>query len=251
MACACARMTDSIRGPSIAPGEMRLTRTPAGPSSRASVRTNPTSAILLVAYGVRPWNGRLPVAEPMTTTVPDRRRNIDGSSARHRRKVPVTLTRSVSSHSSRVTFHSSAVGPAMPALHTSASRPPTSASIRCASASTSPGSRRSVGATSADPPAAVISAAVVSRRSRDRAARTTLAPSCAKHTAITFPTPWLAPVTSAVRPSSWPLIASLIGLPQRQPAAPGWRVPRPSAEWGYPSGRHCVRHPALGDARPR
>ena len=157
---------------------------------------------MLAAYGVRPYSGRLPVAEPITTRLPDPRRTIAGSSDRHSRKVPVTLTRIVSSHSSGSTFHSSAVGPAMPLLDTITSSPPPPASMRCASASTSATCRRSVGATTAVPPAAVISAAVSSSRSRERAASTTFAPSRAKRRAITLPVPWLAPVTSAVRPSS-------------------------------------------------
>ena len=83
-----------------------------------------------------PTSGRLPVVDPITTTAPRPRRTIAGSSARQTRNVPVTLTRSVSSHSSGVTFHSSAVGPAMPLLQTIASSSPTSAVTLCASAST-------------------------------------------------------------------------------------------------------------------
>jgi hypothetical protein len=147
---------------------------------------------------VRPYIGRLPVVDPMTTTLPDPRSSIAGSSARHSRNVPVTLTRIVSSHSSGVTFHSSAVGPEIPLFATMTSSAPTSAWTRCASASTSEGSPTSTGTTSALPPAASISAAVSSRRSRERAASTTRAPSCANRVAMTFPRPWLAPVTSAV-----------------------------------------------------
>jgi hypothetical protein len=46
---ACSRITASMRGPATAPGEMRFTRTPCGPSSTASERTSPTSASLLAA----------------------------------------------------------------------------------------------------------------------------------------------------------------------------------------------------------
>src|SRR5262245_58871433 len=59
------------------------------------------------------------------------------------------------------------------------------------------------------PPTAAISAAHASSPSTDRPLTATRAPSAAYRTAIAVPMPpWLAPVTSATRPSSSSVIAS-------------------------------------------
>ena len=101
-----------------------------------------------LARGVRACgrtSGACPSSSRSRRRFPTRAASSRAASARHSRNVPVRLTRSVSSHSSGVTFHSSAVGPAMPLLATMTSSAPTSASTRCASASTSAGRARSVG----------------------------------------------------------------------------------------------------------
>src|SRR6266545_2637321 len=176
---------------------MRLTRMPCAPTSQASVRTSPTSASLLVVYGVRPCSGRFPLTEPMTTIEPPRRSIIAGSSARQHRKVPVTLTRSTSCQSAGAISHSGAVGPAMPLLHTSTSTLPSSPSTRSAIASTCPTSLTS--ARTAIPPT---SSRVSSSAATSRPTAATVAPASASASAMWRPIPFPAPVTTATAPPS-------------------------------------------------
>jgi hypothetical protein len=60
-----------------------FTRTPAGPTSKASVEVSPMTAIFDAQYGVRRASGRLPDTDAMLITSPSPRSTIGGRKARH------------------------------------------------------------------------------------------------------------------------------------------------------------------------
>ena len=84
-----------------------------------------------------------------------------------------------------------------PALFTTVSSRPSSATVRCTAADTCSASATSAGTTSAVPPADSISDLSSCRRSARRASSATAAPWAASALAVAAPIPLLAPVTSA------------------------------------------------------
>src|SRR3954452_8378889 len=137
--------------------------------------------------------------------------------ALQQRKVPVTLTRKVSSHSSASISHSGLLTPPTPLLLTSTTTRPNSASAARAAASMESASRRSSGTTRARRPCDRITSATSSIGPVDRPASTTSAPSAAILSAISRPMPVPAPVTAATEPSSsmfspfpWPAATSMV-----------------------------------------
>src|SRR5919106_1872644 len=219
MPCALCRrpMAHLIRSPATPPGDTRFTRTPCSPNSNASVRTMPTSAILLVVYAERLSRGRLPLNDPMTTTLPAPRAIMAGRNARHARNVPVTLTDSVASHSSGSTCHNGADGPPTPLLLTRMSTASNRSCAARASAATCALSPRSVGTTKAVRPCDSTILRVSSSLSTERAASTTCAPSTASVSAITRPMPRPAPVTTATRSCNSPISRPRPSSPSVQP----------------------------------
>src|SRR5262245_39485264 len=90
----------------------------------------------------------------------------------------------------------------MPALFTTTCRPPKTSTVRAMQLSTSAKLVTSVGTTRARPPRRSISWAVSSSLGFERAATATAPPASASAMAMARPSPPLAPVTTATRPSS-------------------------------------------------
>ena len=93
-----------------------------------------------------------------------------------------------------------------PALFTRTSMRPWSLPMRANTSSTDEGLAQSQTWYSALPPAAVTSSTTPTRFASVRASATTCAPSSANRREMARPMPVLAPVTTATRPSSFPVI---------------------------------------------
>ena len=109
---------------------MTLTRRPNLPGSRGKVFVTPISPRLVVEYGLRWGSPKRPASDDITTidAAPDIFSR--GVANRVTVNVPVSWTRSTASRAAGSMPATQAVGPAMPALWTSTSRPPL-ASLGC------------------------------------------------------------------------------------------------------------------------
>ena len=120
-AAARAAMTRSTRSPATTPGSTELTRMLDGPSSMAQVCVRPASPNLLALYGVRSEKPSRPATDEILMMAPPPAARSSGTAPRAHRKAPVRLTSSVWRQASSVVSSSRLVGPATPALLTSAS----------------------------------------------------------------------------------------------------------------------------------
>src|SRR5215831_10443024 len=138
--------------------------------------------------------------EPTLIILPRLRSIIPGATARAQRNMEVRLVTSTSSHSSSVTS-TDALSSVTPALLTRMSMGPSARSASVTAARIPSALVTSSGMARARPPAASISAAANAIWSLPRAAQATAAPASPRARAMARPSPRLAPVTSAVRPS--------------------------------------------------
>src|SRR3954452_20468982 len=124
------------------------------------------------------------------------------AASREHKNEPVRLTRSTCSHSSS-SRSTSLCGDSMPALLTRRSTTPSSSRV-CANARTTSSSLpTSIGTAIARPPLSVIAATISSAAAwSSRWLTATAAPWAASSSAVARPMPVVAPVTSAIRPSS-------------------------------------------------
>src|SRR5271156_775968 len=136
----------------------------------------------------------------------------------------LTATRSSQSCSG-----ASAAGPIRirPALFTTVSRRPNSATLRATAADTSSASVTSTGTTRAEPPADSISVFSSCSRSARRARRATTAPCAASAFAVAAPIPLLAPVTRAAVSASICVMSHLSWTPPGFPPPPMTNGRRP------------------------
>src|SRR5205807_8539014 len=123
-AAALLANTESMRDPATAPGHNALTRMPWMPSSIDSDLVKPITPHFAAAYGVRSGNPKRPAAEDRFAMLALELCLSIGIARCAHRNCPVRLTASVRSQSRKVMSSHAADGPAMPALLTSASRPP-------------------------------------------------------------------------------------------------------------------------------
>src|ERR1700680_66866 len=123
-AAALLANTASMRDPAQEPGHNALTRMPWIPSSIDSDLVKPITPHFVAAYGVRSGNPKRPAAEDRLAVLALELFFRIGLARCAHRNCPVRLTASVRSQSRKVMSSHAAVGPAMPALLTSASRPP-------------------------------------------------------------------------------------------------------------------------------
>src|SRR3954469_1687842 len=185
---------------SVGPGWTRLTVMPRGPSSRASALVKPTIAALLVAYSAMPGPGTRSVTQlPIVITRPPSPRT--PAAAWVAANTPRTFTASTRSTSSSAVSLKAPTKPT-PALFTSTSSRPNSATVAETADDTAAASAESAWIASARRPRFLI----CSTTSAARAAlcwyvSATSAPSSASRSAVAAPMPRLPPVTNATLPS--------------------------------------------------
>src|SRR3954466_8406449 len=115
-----------MRGPATEPGQIALTRMPSPPSSIDNDFEKPITAHFDAAYGERSANPKRPAADDRLTMLGFLLSRRCGIARCAQWNWPVMLTASVRSHACGSTSSHLAVGPAMPALLTSTSSPPSS-----------------------------------------------------------------------------------------------------------------------------
>src|SRR5262245_36280224 len=162
---------------------------------------------------MRKGKPRRPAPDEMLTMAPYPALSISGTANRMHKYELVKQESIVYRQSSMRYSWTALVGPASPALFTSVSSLPNSLTALATVRRTSSSALASQAIAIALPPAAVIPAAVSFTRSPERAAQTTAAPSRAKRWLIALPIPRDAPVMSATRPSSNPILPSDTMLP--------------------------------------
>src|SRR5262245_43932438 len=157
---------------------------------------------------MRKGKPRRPAPDEMLTMAPYPALSISGTANRMHKYELVKQESIVYRQSSMRYSWTALVGPASPALFTSVSSLPKSLTAIATARRTSSSTLASQTIAIALPPAAVIPAAVSFTRSPERAAQATAAPSRAKRSLSALPIPREAPVMSATRPSSNPILPS-------------------------------------------
>src|SRR5262249_51947768 len=170
------------------------------PASRAIARVRPITAPLEAMYVDSSPIPVQKVTDETLTIAPPPRASICGRTACARSWYPRTLTWKTWSNCSAVISCHSPSG-STPAWWTRTPAPPTASWARAATSAIAVGSDRSACAATASPPASVIALTVASSSSGCRPAATTLAPRCAKSSAVARPIPVAAPVTIAFLPA--------------------------------------------------
>src|SRR5438552_3067683 len=191
--------TLSIRLPATAPGQIALTRMPSAPNSIDSDFVKPITAHLDAAYGVRSGKPKRPAADERFVMLGFLLFRKCGIASCTQLNWPVILTASVRSQSGGSIASHAAVGPAMPALLTRTSRPP---SVRSASSNNRATAVRSATSQTlrVNVGSVVVSALSASRSTSHTCTR---APSRANTRAVARPMP-LAPAVINTRASlSW------------------------------------------------
>ena len=178
------------------PGATQLTVIPLGPSSSASVFSQPVSAGRSVFESARCRVGSFAASEVIATMRPAGLSCRCGRARWTRRTAGWSISSKACSSESAVTsVPEPAGGP--PEFQTTMSRPPNASSVFATARSRSCGSETSPRTASAP-----IRSASRSSTSRRRANIVTFAPSAASDSAVARPRPDDAPHTSAVRPFS-------------------------------------------------
>src|SRR6187200_478635 len=165
-------------------GATELTMTPVVASSLARALVSAITAAFDAEYALRFGLPSLPAIDARLTIRPQPRSTMPGTTARHRWKVPSTLTSKVRRHSSSDSSQSGRFGPTTPALLTRTSTVPTAATAR---------STCSVSATSTRWSAPSARSRVTTRR-----------PSARSRSTQAAPRPLIPPVTTAVRTTTEP-----------------------------------------------
>src|SRR5215211_3710066 len=201
----------------IAPGYTTIARMPCSLPSSASASVKPVRPNLEAQYAEALAQPFFPATEETLTIVPPPASRMCGKAALESEKGARRFTASVRSQPS--TSSSSTVpGASVPAALTSTSMCPKASTVRSTTSTGSTSLARSTGRFSTRRPVFETSSLVLSSSSRLLAASATSAPARASANAVAFPSPLLAPVTSATWPSSPPFSLPPASLILRPPS---------------------------------
>src|SRR6516225_3185465 len=185
-------------GVSVGPGHTVLAVTPLAATSRARVLVNAMMPPFAPEYTASSDEPTRPASEPMLMTRPKPRSIMPGTTALMTRSAPLKLMSRILSQNSSVVF-TNGMKSSQPALFTTTSTGPRSASTARTADSTEAVRVTSISTAIAVPPAAVISLADCPAAVRFRSATATLNPFAASAVAMPLPMPWALPVTMATR----------------------------------------------------